>query len=81
MPASGDHTKWEQLPEAARKNNLRNGRASEAVFVRSEANEIDREDVKKLAMPTLFVSEGTTWAFLKDATKEMMTLIPEKNRE
>jgi pimeloyl-ACP methyl ester carboxylesterase len=74
---------WEKIPEDRRKSLLRNARAVEAVFVKSEPNEVDREDVKKLAMPTLFLSGEETVKsipFVKPITIEMMKLIPEKNR-
>jgi pimeloyl-ACP methyl ester carboxylesterase len=75
---------WEKIPEAARKRMLRNAQAMEALFVKSEPNDVDREDVKKLAMPTLFLSGEVTeksLPYLKRITKELMKLFPEKNRQ
>jgi pimeloyl-ACP methyl ester carboxylesterase len=79
-----DQAQWDKLPEDRRKLFLRNARALEAVFVKSEPTEVDREDVKKLAMPTLFLSGEVTeksLPYLKRITKEMMELIPEKSRQ
>src|SRR5262249_41244677 len=72
-----------KMPEALNKLTLRNAQAMEAV-VNSEPNEVDPEDVKKLKMPTLFLSGEVSGKFipsLKRFTKELMKLIPEKNRQ
>src|SRR5262249_1768382 len=72
-----------KMPEVLKKLTLRNAQAWEAV-INSEPNEVDPEDVKKLTVPTLFLSGEVTEKHipsLKRFTKELMKLIPEKNRQ
>jgi pimeloyl-ACP methyl ester carboxylesterase len=73
--------KPKEMPEFFRKMVLRNAREFEADAASDDMFPgIDREAVRKIAVPTLLLSGENTIPFLKDSDAELERLLPEKGR-
>jgi pimeloyl-ACP methyl ester carboxylesterase len=80
VPA-GRKVKFNQFPEPARKSVLRNAGELEALVKGETFPEVDREAVKKLAVPTLLMFGEKSPPVFKTFEEELMRLLPEKNRK
>src|SRR5262249_24232820 len=78
--ASPGAAKWDKMPVFMRKNLVQNALAVEAIFSMEWA-EVDREAVRKLAMPTLLLSGEKTLDGFEKCNEELTRLVPEKNRQ
>jgi pimeloyl-ACP methyl ester carboxylesterase len=78
---SGGKAKFDKIPENIQKVLLRNFREIEASLRSDVVPEIDRDAVRKITAPTLLLSGEKSLPLWKPFEKELMRLLPEKNRQ
>jgi pimeloyl-ACP methyl ester carboxylesterase len=77
-----DPGSYDKIPEAARREMLRNARELEAAAASDDLFPgLDRQAVRKLDVPTLLVSGEQSFPFLKNSDQELERLLPEKRRQ
>ena len=78
---SGGKAKFDKIPENVQKVLLRNFPEIEASLRSDVVPEIDRDAVRKITAPTLLLSGEKSLPLWKPFEKELMRLLPEKNRQ
>jgi len=78
---SGGKAKFDKFPENEQKVMLRNFGEKEASLRSDVVPEIDRDAVRKITAPTLLMSGEKSPPIWKPFEKELMQLLPEKNRQ
>ena len=73
--------KINQFPEVLRKRLMRNAGEIEALVNGDMFPEVDREAVKKLAVPTLLLFGEKSAPIFTGIREELMRVLPEKNRK
>jgi pimeloyl-ACP methyl ester carboxylesterase len=78
---AGGKVKINQFPEVLRKRLMRNAGEIEALVKGDMFPELDREAVKKLAVPTLLLFGEKSAPIFTGIREELMRVLPEKNRK
>src|SRR5262249_43508567 len=78
---SGGKAKFDKIPENIQKVLLRNFREIEASLRSDVVPEIDRDAARKIPAPMLLLSGEKSPPLWKPVEKELMQLLPEKNRQ
>jgi len=80
VPA-GRKVKFAQIPEAGRMRVMRNVGEFEALAKGDLTSELDREAVKKIAVPTLLIFGEKSPPIFKKIEEGLTSVLPEKNRK
>jgi pimeloyl-ACP methyl ester carboxylesterase len=77
----GGKVKINQFPEVLRERLIRNAGEIEALVNGDNFPEVDRDAVKKIAVPTLLLFGEKSAPIFKGIREELMRVLPEKNRK